>query len=144
MQAIRTWRSWQVATKIRVGIIGCGNIFPAYIEGCRVFSSILDVVACADALVDRAEARAKEFDIPKFYSVEGLLADPNVDVVINLTVPVAHAEVSLATLAAGKHIYSEKPLAITREDGKAILDSAKAHDLSVSCAPDTFLGGVLQ
>ncbi len=129
--------------KLRVGIIGCGNIFPAYIKGCRVFK-ILEVVACADLLVDRAEARAKEFDIPKAETVEQLLADPDVDVVINLTIPVSHAEVSLKAIAAGKHIYSEKPLAITRADGKAIVDQGKAKGVRVGCAPDTFLGGGLQ
>lgn len=130
-------------TKIRVGIIGCGNIFPAYVKGCRIFK-ILEVVACADLLVERAEERAKEFGIPKALSVEALLSDPDVDVVINLTIPVSHAEVSLAAIAGGKHIYSEKPLAITREDGKAIIDSARARNLRVGCAPDTFLGGGLQ
>lgn len=130
-------------TKIRVGIIGCGNIFPAYVKGCRVFD-ILEVVACADVLVERAQARALEFDIPKASSVEELLNDPNVDVVVNLTVPVAHADVSLLALGAGKHVYSEKPLAITREDGRAILNAAAAQGLRVGCAPDTFLGGGLQ
>lgn len=130
-------------TKLRVGIIGCGNIFPAYVKGCRAFR-ILDVVACADVLVERAEARAQEFGIPKWSSVEALLADPEVDIVVNLTVPAAHAEVSLAAIAAGKHIHSEKPLAITRADGKAILDAAQARGVRVGGAPDTFLGGGLQ
>ncbi len=130
-------------TKIKVGIIGCGNIFPQYVKGCRAFK-ILEVVACADLLVDRAEERAKEFGIPKFSTVEELLRDPDVDVIINLTVPLAHAEVSLAAIAAGKHVYSEKPLAITREDGKAILNSARERGVRVGCAPDTFLGGGLQ
>ncbi len=132
-----------MAAKIRVGIIGCGNIFPQYIKGCRAFN-ILEVVACADLLVDRAEARAKEFDIPKFSSVEALLGDPDVDVVVNLTIPNSHADVSLKGLAAGKHVYSEKPFAITREDGKAILAAAQSKGLRVGCAPDTFLGGGLQ
>lgn len=130
-------------TKIRVGIIGCGNIFPAYVKGCRAFK-ILEIAACADLVVERAEARAKEFDIPKALSVDDLLGDPEIDIVVNLTVPVAHAEVSLAAIAAGKHIYGEKPLAITREDGKAILSTAQARNLRVGCAPDTFLGGGLQ
>jgi len=132
-----------VENKVRVGIIGCGNIFPAYIKGSRAFK-ILEVVACADALPGRAEERAKEFGIPKALSVEDLLHDPEVDIVINLTVPVSHAEVSLKAIAAGKHIYSEKPLAITRKDGKAIIDKAKSAGLRVGCAPDTFLGGGLQ
>ncbi len=130
-------------TKVRVGIVGCGNIFPAYVKGCRAFK-ILELAACADLIIERAEARAKEFGIPKFSSVEALLSDPDVDVVINLTVPVAHAEVSLSVIAAGKHIYSEKPLAITRADGKAIVSTAQAKGVRVGCAPDTFLGGGLQ
>ena len=114
-----------MATKVKVGIIGCGNIFPAYIKGCRVFD-ILEIAACADLLIERAEARAKEFDIPKALSVEELLSDPDIDVVINLTIPVAHSDVSLAAIAAGKHSYSEKPLALPREAGKAIISAAEA------------------
>lgn len=129
--------------KLRVGIIGCGNIFPAYVKGSRAFK-ILDVVACADILVYRAEERAREFGIPKFYSVDDILKDPDIDIVVNLTVPAAHAEVSLAALAAGKHVHSEKPLAITRTDGQRIIGVGKAANLRVGGAPDTFLGGGLQ
>ena len=99
-------------TKIRVGIIGCGNIFPAYVKGCRAFK-MLEIAACADLLVERAEARAKEFDIPKFSSVEALLSDPEIDVVVNLTVPVVprggqpggdcRREAHLQRKAAGDH-----------------------------------------
>ncbi len=130
-------------TKVRVGIIGCGNIFPAYVKGCRAFK-ILEVAACADVLPERAAERAREFSIPKALTVPDLLSDPEIDVVINLTIPIAHAEVSLAALAAGKHVHSEKPLAISRADGKAILDAARQSERRVGCAPDTFLGGGLQ
>ncbi|MFO7322907.1 MAG: Gfo/Idh/MocA family oxidoreductase [Chloroflexota bacterium] len=130
-------------SKINVGIIGCGNIFKRYVEGCRRFP-ILNIVACADIDLPRAQARAQELGIPKWGSPEELLADPDIQLVINLTVPVVHAEVSLAILSAGKHVYSEKPLAITREDGRAILDAARERGLLVGCAPDTFLGGGLQ
>lgn len=130
-------------TRVNVGIIGCGNIFQKYVEGCRRFP-ILNLVACADIDLARAQARAAEFGIPKALSPADLLADPDVQLVINLTVPVAHAEVSLSALAAGKHVYSEKPLAITREDGRAILEAARERGLLVGCAPDTFLGGGLQ
>ncbi len=118
-----------MATKAKVGIIGCGNIFPAYIKGSRVFD-ILEIAACADLMPERAAARAKEFNIPKALSVEEMLSDPDIDVVINLTIPVAHSDVSLAAIDAGKHVYSEKPLALTREAGKAIVSSAKG----VACA----------
>ncbi len=132
-----------MAAKVRVGIIGCGNIFPAYMKGCRKFG-VLDIVACADLLPERAAARAKEFNIPKALSVDEMLSDSDVDVVINLTIPVAHSDISLAVIAAGKHSYSEKPLALTREAGKAIISSAQAQGVRVGCAPDTFLGGGLQ
>src|SRR5690606_22545691 len=110
--------------KVRVGIIGCGNILRQDIFGCRNFE-ILAVVAVADLDVSRARAAATEYGIAAAETPAELLADPNVDIVVNLTIPAAHAEVSLAALAAGKHIYSEKPLAITREDGQAILSSAR-------------------
>lgn len=127
----------------RVGIIGCGNISSAYINGCRAFEH-LAVVAVADLAMEAARAKAAEHAIPSVYTVEELLADPAIDIVVNLTVPTAHAAVSLAAIAAGKHVYSEKPLAITREDGRAILDAAAARGVRVGCAPDTFLGGGLQ
>ena len=70
-----------------------------------------------------------------------LLADPEVSIIVNLTVPVVHAEVSLAILQAGKHVYSEKPLAVRRDEGLEVLRTAQALGLRVGCAPDTFLGG---
>ena len=129
--------------KIGLGIIGCGDIFSQYIAGCRAFE-ILDVVACADIIQDKAESAAVEHGIPHGYSVEELLADSDVDLVLNLTVPNAHAEVNLAAITAGKHIYSEKPLATHRSDGRRIMAAAERCDLRVGCAPDTFLGGGLQ
>jgi len=123
-----------------IGIIGVGNISPAYIKGCRAFD-ILNPVACADIDVARAQKVAAENDIPKGCSVEELLSDPEIDIVINLTIPAVHAEVSLKILAAGKHVYSEKPLATRLEDGKAIIDLATEKGLRVGCAPDTFMFG---
>ncbi len=129
--------------KVKVGIIGCGNIFPQYIKWTRTFE-ILDVVAVADMDVSRAQARAQEYTIPHAYTVAQLLADPAIEIVINLTVPQAHAEVSLAILNAGKHAYGEKPLGLTREEGQKILALAAEKKLLVGCAPDTFLGGGIQ
>lgn len=123
---------------MRVGIIGVGNISPAYINGCRAFD-ILDLVACADLNVVRAEQVAEEYAIPRAMSVEELLADPTLDIIVNLTIPAVHAQVSLNILHAGKHVYSEKPLAITLEDGRLIMETANAAGLRVGCAPDTFL-----
>jgi predicted dehydrogenase len=128
--------------KVQVGIIGCGNILPAYVKGCRSFE-ILDLTSCADIEPERAQARAAEFGL-RARSVDALLADPDMGLVINLTVPTAHAAVSLAAIAAGKHVHSEKPLAVTRMDGARILAAARERGVRVGCAPDTFLGGGLQ
>ena len=76
--------------------------------------------------------------------MDDLLADPGIEIILNLTIPIAHAKVAFAALEAGKSVYNEKPIAITREDGKKMLDTAKAKGLRVGCAPDTFLGGGIQ
>ncbi len=129
--------------KVKVGIIGCGNIFNQYIKGCRAFD-ILEVAACADIVHSAAEAKGQEHGIPKVLTIEQLLQDPEISIIVNLTVPQAHAAVSLAAIAAGKHVYSEKPLAINTEDGRQILGAAEEKRVLVGCAPDTFLGGGLQ
>ncbi len=127
-------------TKVKIGIIGTGNIFGAYARGCRAFD-ILEIAACADIDRRKAEAKAEEFDIARVCSVEDLLADREIQIIVNLTVPKAHAEVSLAVISAGKNVYSEKPLAVTRRDGQKVLAAAQEKGVRVGCAPDTFLGG---
>jgi len=127
---------------VRVGIIGCGNIFSAYAKGCQLFR-ILELKACADLNPDTAQARADEFGI-KALTIPELLADPEIDVVINLTIPQAHAQVTLDILRAGKHAYSEKPLGVTLEEARAIIAEADQRGLRVGCAPDTFLGAGYQ
>jgi predicted dehydrogenase len=126
--------------KVKIGIIGTGNIFPAYVRGCRAFD-ILEIVACADIDGEKAKQKAEEFNIPRSCPVEELLADPEIQIAINLTVPKAHAEVSLAAISAGKHVYSEKPLAVNRKGGQELLAAAQEKGVRVGCAPDTFLGG---
>jgi len=132
-----------VETKVKIGIIGTGGIFRAYVSGCHGFD-ILEIAACADMDRRKAEAKAEEFDVPRVCSVEELLADPEIQIAVNLTVPKAHAEVSLAVISAGKHVYSEKPLAVTRRDGQKVLAAAQEKGVRVGCAPDTFLGGGAQ
>ncbi|MFD0697540.1 Gfo/Idh/MocA family protein [Paenibacillus sp. GCM10027628] len=129
--------------KVKVGIVGCGNISPIYFEAGRKFD-ILDIVACSDLNMERARARAAEYGISKACSVDELLADLEIEIVINLTIPSAHAEIHLRALEAGKHTYGEKPLAISLEDGQRILALAKEKNLLVGSAPDTFLGGGIQ
>ncbi|NUK30274.1 Gfo/Idh/MocA family oxidoreductase [Parageobacillus sp. VR-IP] len=129
--------------KVKVGIIGCGNISGTYLKSAKRFDS-LEVVACADIDIEKAQKKAEEYNVPKACTVEELLADEEIEIVVNLTVPKAHAEVCLQALNAGKHIYVEKPLAITREEGKKILELARKKGLRVGAAPDTFLGGGIQ
>jgi len=129
--------------KLKIGIIGCGNISSIYMENCQNFEH-LELVACADLDVERAQSQAAKFGIPKAYTVQELLNDSEIELVINLTIPKAHAAVCIQALEAGKHVYTEKPLAVTREEGKQILETAKKHNLFVGNAPDTFLGAGIQ
>jgi len=132
-----------VVKKVKVGMIGCGNISSAYLEGAQLFDS-LEIVACADSVHQKAEEKAEEYHVPNVYSVEELLADPEIRLVLNLTVPRAHAEINLKAIRAGKHVYCEKPLAVTREEGQQTLKEATRKGVRVGAAPDTFLGGGLQ
>ncbi len=131
------------ASRTAVGVVGCGNISPVYLKNCQSFRATR-VAACADLDPARAKARAAEFQVPRACTTEELLADPEIEIVVNLTIPNAHASVALAALAAGKSVHNEKPLAITREDGQKLLATARAKGLRVGCAPDTFLGAGLQ
>ena len=128
---------------VNVGIIGCGNISAAYLRTIQAFKE-LNCVACADLMLERAEARAVEFGVPRACTPDELLADPNVEIVINLTTPQAHKEISLAALRAGKHVFTEKPLAVTPADGAEIVAEADRLRLRLGCAPGTPLGGGLQ
>src|SRR5579875_2790029 len=129
--------------KTRVGVIGCGQISSIYFQAPQTFD-ILDIVACSDLDMDRAISQARRFGVAKVYTSEELLADPDIDVVLNLTIPAAHAEIGMAALKAGKSIYGEKPLALNRTQGQALLQLAREKHLRVGSAPDTFLGGGLQ
>ncbi|SFJ51231.1 Predicted dehydrogenase [Halobacillus dabanensis] len=129
--------------KLKVGIIGCGNISTIYLTNCQHFSS-LDIYAVADLKMENAEEKASEFNVPNVYTVDELLNDREIDLVLNLTIPSVHAEVSLQALEAGKHVYVEKPLAISLSDGKKVIEKAKEKGLKVGGAPDTFLGGGIQ
>jgi predicted dehydrogenase len=128
---------------VRVGVIGCGNIFGAYATVTKTFP-ILELVAVADIVRERAEAKAEEYDIPQVMTPDELLADPNIDFVLNLTIPAVHGEIALKAVEAGKHVYNEKPFAPTREEGLEILAKAGEKGLLVGGAPDTFLGAGLQ
>ena len=129
--------------KVKVGVIGCGNISRIYLEQSRTFD-ILEVKAVSDMDMDRAKAKAKEHDIPCVYTVDQLLADDEIEMVLNITPPGAHGEIGLRALEAGKSVYNEKPFAVFRDDGQKMLALADKKGLRVGCAPDTFMGAGLQ
>jgi predicted dehydrogenase len=125
--------------KVGIGIIGCGNISTAYLKAAQRFP-ILDVRAVADMRSEAAERRGAEFGLPAM-RVDQLLKRDDIEIVVNLTVPLAHADVSLAVLNAGKHVHSEKPLGVNVIEARKVMDFAAEKNLRVGCAPDTFLGG---
>jgi predicted dehydrogenase len=132
-----------MADKVKVGIIGCGAISGIYLKNAPRFGNI-EIAACADLVIERAQEKAAEYGIPKACTPEELLADPEIEIVLNLTIPNAHASIGFAALEAGKSVYNEKPLTIRREDGQKLLALAKEKGLLVGGAPDTFLGAGLQ
>lgn len=129
--------------KMKVGIIGCGKISGIYMENCHRFD-ILELSAVADLDHIRAEEQAAAYNVPNVYSVDEILADPEIELIINLTIPAVHADVCLRALETGKHVYVEKPLAVTREQGQAVLELARRKGLLVGCAPETFFGSGIQ
>lgn len=132
-------------SKVRVGVVGCGVVSRVYQKVVREFGG-LEVVACSDLnpAAAKAFAEADPTGSTRVLSLDGLLEDQSIDVVLNLTVPAAHAGVTRAALLAGKAVYSEKPLAITREEGSELVSLATERGLVLGCAPDTFLGAGLQ
>lgn len=128
--------------RTKVGIIGCGNISGIYLKNLPTHSH-LELVAVADMDMSRAETKAKENNL-RAMTVEQMLADPEIELIVNLTIPKAHAEVNLRAIAAGKHAYCEKPLAVTVDDGRRQVEAANAKGVRLGCAPDTVLGGGIQ
>jgi predicted dehydrogenase len=127
---------------LRVGIVGVGNISGIYFQNLKAFPAT-EVVACADIDAARTQAVAAQHGV-RGLTPEALIADPEVDLVLNLTIPKVHGDVALAAVAAGKHVYNEKPLCIERDQARELLEQADAKGVRVGCAPDTFLGGAHQ
>jgi predicted dehydrogenase len=130
-------------SRTKIGVVGCGNISGAYFNTNKTFS-FFDIIACADIDLARAQARADEYSIPKACSVDDLLRDPEIEMVINLTIPQAHGPIMLQALEAGKSVYNEKPFTVTREEAQKARAVAQEKGLRVGSAPDTFLGGGIQ
>jgi len=132
-----------MALPLRVGIVGCGNISGIYFHNLGRFAST-KVIACSDLDAARAQEAAAKYGIPNTLSTKDLLEHPDVDLVLNLTIPNAHASIALAAVEAGKHVYNEKPLTIALEDGRQLIEKADAKGVRVGCAPDTFMGAGIQ
>ena len=128
-----------MARSAAIGIIGCGVISDAYFRLAPLFKGV-EIVACADIAPAYAKAKADQYSV-RALSVDALLKDDAIDAVINLTVPNAHYQVSHESLSAGKHVYSEKPLALTYKMAKTLVAEADKRGLKIGAAPDTFLGG---
>ncbi|MGR9185895.1 Gfo/Idh/MocA family protein (plasmid) [Rhizobium leguminosarum] len=124
--------------KLRIGVVGCGNISLAYMRNAPLFRDV-EIVACADLNADAAKRRAAEFDL-RAADVDSLIDDKNIDLILNLTIPAAHFDVSMRALSAGKHVFTEKPLGVTAAEGRRLVDAAAGKGLMLGSAPDTFLG----
>jgi predicted dehydrogenase len=128
---------------VKLGFIGCGHVSGEYFESCALYREV-EVLACADLDRSLAERQAEQHCIPRVQKPDELLADPDVEIVVNLTPPAVHAEVSLAAIAAGKHVYTEKPFAPTLELADKIVAAAREAGVAVGCAPATFMSGAFQ
>jgi predicted dehydrogenase len=126
-----------------IAVIGCGNISNQYLKNLTRFPDV-KVLFCADIDIERAKSQASAYDVPESGGVQQALDHPGVELVVNLTVPVAHAEVATAAIEAGKHVWNEKPLALDVDAGRALLITAREVGVRVGCAPDTVLGAGLQ
>ncbi|MDQ0798897.1 Gfo/Idh/MocA family oxidoreductase [Arthrobacter sp. SLBN-112] len=128
---------------VGVGVIGAGVISKQYLDNLTAFPD-LKVHVIADLFEEAAEARAKEYGVPEWGGVEKALNHPDVEIIVNLTIPAAHVEVATAAVNAGKHVWTEKPFSLDRESGLGLLKTADTAGIRLGCAPDTFLGAGIQ
>tara|TARA_Y100000591_G_scaffold324789_1_gene344721 strand:+ start:35 stop:1192 length:1158 start_codon:yes stop_codon:yes gene_type:complete len=125
-----------------VGLIGCGHISETYFRGHEYFKNF-KIIKCADINHENAKKCSQNYGID-FCTVEDLLNDPEIDIILNLTIPRAHYEIAKKSLDHDKHVYSEKPMAVNFHEGKELLELSKSKGLYIGNAPDTFLGGGIQ
>lgn len=131
--------------RYKIGVIGLGDISTVYLNNLNKYPEYVELYACACRSLEKAEKKAEQFGFKKAYgSGDELIADPDIDVVMNLTTPEMHYYYNIKAIKAGKHVYSEKPFAATFKEAKEVLDLAKEKGLYCGCAPDTFMGGRIQ
>lgn len=129
--------------KLKTAIIGCGSVSDMYMQSIQSNFSVIDLYACSDLLTDRMNETATKYGL-KPMTFEEIINDPEIEMVINLTTPAGHYSLTKQALEKGKHVYSEKMLAIEFHEAQELCNIAKAHNVRLGCAPDTFLGGGLQ
>jgi len=130
--------------KIKLGIVGCGKISGIYFKNlCTVFDNV-EVAACADLDIERARAKAAEYETVDVCALEEMLVNPAIELIVNLTTPQGHYPIAMAAVQAGKHVYNEKPLTLTRAEAQELLATADKTGVLVGNAPDTFLGAGMQ
>lgn len=130
---------------MKIGIVGCGDISGIYLKNITtMFNKELEIAGVCDLIPGRVDKVVKEYGVRKYSDMHEMFADPAVDIVLNITRPYEHFDVSMAAIAAGKHVYTEKPLGATHDEGKKIFDAAKAAGVRLGGAPDTFLGAGIQ
>jgi len=130
--------------KTGIGFVGIGNISGIYLKNLTEKFTDLEIVGVCDLIKEKAQRAVDQYGMKLYNDMHELFADPEIEIVLNLTRPAEHFEVSRAALEAGKHVYSEKPLAATFEQGKALVELAQAKGLVIGGAPDTFLGAGVQ
>ena len=130
--------------KVNVAVVGCGNISGIYLKNLTTVFKNVNVYAIADLIEANTKAKSEEYGIERIMTLEEILADENVEIVLNLTTPPLHYGISKQALLAGKHVHSEKPLSISYAQGKELVEIAEEKGLFLGCAPDTFLGGGIQ
>ena len=128
---------------VGIALIGAGNISKQYLDNLTTFPDV-KVLIIADLFEEAAAGRAAEYGIEASGGVAAALNHPDVEIIVNLTIPAAHVEVATAAVRAGKHVWTEKPFSLDRESGLALLAEAKSAGVRLGCAPDTFLGAGLQ
>lgn len=128
---------------VNVGVVGCGAISGAYLGMAKNFPGV-KIAAVSDLDLARARAAADKYGVEKVCTVEDLLKDDSIEIVLNLTIPAAHLPLAIRAIEAGKHTYLEKPLGVDRAEGKQLVALAKSKNLRVGCAPDTFMGAGIQ
>lgn len=131
------------AAPVGVGIIGAGNISDQYLSHLTRFPDV-HVLAIGDVVEERARSQAEKYGVPRAGGVDLVLEDPDIAIVVNLTIPAVHVQVSEAIIAAGKHVWTEKPIGVDREESRRLLETADAAGLRVGVAPDTVLGPGIQ